>query len=38
MDDVTSDIGVDEGGMLRDEEGVLIFDGRELRVTDIAVQ
>ena len=31
MDDVTSDIGVDEGGVLK-EEYVLIFDGTELWV------
>ena len=34
VDDVTSDTGVDEGGMLRDEEVVLIFDGRELAESD----
>ena len=27
MDDVTSDIGVDEGSTLLDEEDLLIFDG-----------
>ena len=30
MDDVTNDTDVDEGGMLVDEEEVLIFDGLEL--------
>ena len=31
MDGVTSDTGVEEGGMLLEEEEVLIFDGLELR-------
>ena len=32
MDDVTSDTGVDEDGMLLEEEEVLIFNGPELRM------
>ena len=33
MEDVASDTGVDEDGMLLEEEEVLIFDGPEVRVT-----